>query len=119
MARLPLISAFEYTSGTIAKMFFADVPNIYDVSTTTPITVASGRTSGNYAASQLANAAGDWLLVVNDATRRLEHECLLYRWLACSRHDRRLTLDMSHCAYQSRIRHLCRGAFGQSWAMDA
>lgn len=66
-SRLPLISAFEYTSGTIAKMFFADVPNIYDVSTTTPITVASGRTSGNYAASQLANAAGDWLLVVNDA----------------------------------------------------
>jgi hypothetical protein len=63
----PIISAFEYASGEIHKMFVANLAKVYDVSTSTPALVASGRTSGNYVASQLANQGGDWLLALNDA----------------------------------------------------
>ena len=63
----PVISAFNYESGTNKHMFFANAGKIYDVTTTTPVLVKSGQTSGNYAASQLANAGGDWMIVVNDA----------------------------------------------------
>jgi hypothetical protein len=63
----PIISAFEYASGDIHKMFVANINKVYDVTTSTPALVASGRTSGNYVASQLANQGGDWLLALNDA----------------------------------------------------
>ena len=62
----PIISGFEYASGANHKMFVANATKVYDVSTSTPVEVASGRTSGNYAASQMANAAGDFLTAVND-----------------------------------------------------
>jgi len=65
--RTPVISAFEYSSGTLHRMYAANQTKLYDVTFTAPTVVASGRTSGNYAASQLANAGGDWLLAVNDA----------------------------------------------------
>ena len=63
----PVISAFEYASGTIQRMFAGNATNLYNVSTSTPAVVEAGQTSGNYAASQMANAAGDFLIVVNDA----------------------------------------------------
>jgi hypothetical protein len=63
----PIISAFEYASGNVRKMFFANAANLYDVTTTTPVLVKAGQASGNYAASQFANAGGDWLIAVNDA----------------------------------------------------
>jgi hypothetical protein len=62
----PIYSAFNYDSGIIHKMFMANAAKIYDVSTSTPVLVKSGQTSGNYRASQLATAGGDWLLAVND-----------------------------------------------------
>ena len=63
---VPVVSAFEYTSNIIERMFAATVTNLYNVSTSTPVLVKSGQTSGNYAASQMANAAGDFLIAVND-----------------------------------------------------
>jgi hypothetical protein len=63
----PVISAFEYASGVNHKMFAANVNKIYDVTTSIPALVASGRTSGNYVASQFANQGGDFMLVANDA----------------------------------------------------
>jgi hypothetical protein len=70
-AQLPettkIISAFQYTSGSTQKMFFANATKLYDVSTTTPVLVKSGQLDGNYSTSQLANAAGDFLISVNDA----------------------------------------------------
>jgi len=63
----PIISGFEYVSGTKHEMFVANATKVYNVTTSTPVEIASGRTSGNYAASQLANAGGDWLIAVNDA----------------------------------------------------
>ena len=63
----PIYSAFEYASGQNFKMFVANLNKIYDVTTSTPALVASGRTSGNYVASQLANQGGDFMLVANDA----------------------------------------------------
>jgi hypothetical protein len=63
----PIISAFEYVSGVKHEMYVANIGKVYNVSTGTPVAVATGRTSGNYVASQLANAAGDWLIAVNDA----------------------------------------------------
>ena len=54
-------------SGITHKMFAANATKIYDVTTTTPVLVKDGQTSGNYVASQLANAAGDWMIVLNDA----------------------------------------------------
>ena len=63
----PVISAFEYVSGSIHRIYAANATKVYDVSASIPIEVASGRTSGNYVGSQLANASGDWLIAVNDA----------------------------------------------------
>jgi hypothetical protein len=63
----PIYSAFNYQSGIIRKMYFGNATKLYDVTSTTPIAVKTGQTSGNYAAAQLANAAGDFLTVVNDA----------------------------------------------------
>jgi hypothetical protein len=63
----PVISAFQYASGTNHKMFFANETKVYDVTTSTPVLVKSGQLDGNYSASQLANAAGDFLIAVNDA----------------------------------------------------
>jgi hypothetical protein len=65
--RLPVISAFEYISGTNQKMFAAQTTKLFDVTANAPVLVKSGQTSGNYCAAQLANAQGDWLMVVNDA----------------------------------------------------
>src|SRR6185369_9751388 len=63
----PIISAFEYQSGNIQKMFAANATKVYDVTTSTPVLVKSGQASGNYVGSQLANASGDYLLALNDA----------------------------------------------------
>ena len=63
----PVISAFNYASGIVAKMFAANASKLYDVTTVTPVLVKSGQSSGNYTASQLANASGDYLIAVNDA----------------------------------------------------
>jgi hypothetical protein len=63
----PIISGFEYASGINLRMFFCNATKIYDTTSATPVLVKSGQTSGNHVASQMANQAGDWLLVVNDA----------------------------------------------------
>lgn len=63
----PIISAFEYASANIQKMFAANATKLYDVSVIEPVEVASGRTSGNYAAAQLATANDDYMIAVNDA----------------------------------------------------
>ena len=63
----PVISGFEYISGNIAKMFAGNAGKLYDVTANAaPTLVKSGQGSGNYAASQLANAEADWLIAVND-----------------------------------------------------
>jgi hypothetical protein len=63
----PVISAFEYASGNVQHMFAGNATKLYDVTGAgTPTLVASGQTSGNYCASQMANAAGDYLMAVND-----------------------------------------------------
>jgi hypothetical protein len=64
----PIISAFTYISPTTTRrMFVANAAKIYDVTTTTPVLVASGKLSGNYSTAQLANQGGNFLTVVNDA----------------------------------------------------
>lgn len=71
--RLPVISAFEYASGSVAKMFAANATKLFEVTaSTTPTLVASGQSSGNWCAAQLANAAvsalgTNWLIAVNDS----------------------------------------------------
>lgn len=65
--RKPVISAFEYVSANVQKMFAGQDTKLFDVSAVTPVLVKSGQLSGNYCASQLANASGDYLMVVNDA----------------------------------------------------
>src|SRR5207344_820152 len=63
----PVISGFSYVSGIVNKMFAGNATKLYDVTSTTPAVIASGQHSGNYAASQMANQGGDWMIVVNDA----------------------------------------------------
>jgi hypothetical protein len=65
--RQPVISAFTYVSGTAEKMFAAQPTKLFDVTLTTPVLIKAGQTSGNYAAAQMNNAAGDWLIACNDA----------------------------------------------------
>jgi hypothetical protein len=64
---VPVISSFEYVDTSQHRMFAAQATKVYDVTTGTPVEIASGRTSGNYVASPLANQGGYWMLVVNDA----------------------------------------------------
>jgi hypothetical protein len=64
----PVISAFEYVSGTTQEIFAANASKIYNVSVEeAPVEIANTRSSGNYAAAKMSNAADDWLIVVNDA----------------------------------------------------
>jgi hypothetical protein len=62
----PVVSMFSYISGNTHKMFAGNATKLYDVTSDPPVLVKSGQTSGNYAASQLANQGGDWMIVVND-----------------------------------------------------
>lgn len=71
--RKPVISAFEYASGNVQKMFAGQATKLFDVTSTTPVLVKSGQLSGNYVASQLANLSGDHMLVANDAGDYLLH----------------------------------------------
>jgi hypothetical protein len=64
----PVISGFEYIASNVQKMFAATATNLYDVTfADTPTLVQGSRTSGNYAAAQLSNQGGNWLIAVNDA----------------------------------------------------
>jgi hypothetical protein len=63
----PVISAFEYVSGTVERMYAANATKLYDVTTSTPVLVKGGQASGNYCAVQFSNQGGDWMVVVNDA----------------------------------------------------
>lgn len=64
--RNPVISAFEYITANQQRMFAATAYTLYDVTANMPEVVQAGRTDGNYVASQLANAAGEWLIACNE-----------------------------------------------------
>ena len=64
--RKPVVSGFEYVSAIASRMFAANINTLYDITLSVPVVVKSGQTSGNYASAQFANAAGDWLIAVND-----------------------------------------------------
>jgi hypothetical protein len=66
-SRKPVISAFDYISGTNERMFAATQTALFDVTSSTPSVVKSGQRSGNYAATQLSNEGANWMLAVNDA----------------------------------------------------
>jgi hypothetical protein len=65
--RKPVVSMFEYVSGTINRLYAGQQTKLFDVTATTPVLVKSGQDSGNYVASQMSNASGDHMLVANDA----------------------------------------------------
>jgi hypothetical protein len=63
----PVISGFEYITHASSRMFAATQGTLYDVTVSGfPTTVMTGQGSGNYAASQLSNQGGDYLMAVND-----------------------------------------------------
>ena len=62
----PVISAFEYSTATIIACSPASATDLWDVTTNTPVLVQARHAVGNYAAAQLSNAAGRWMLVVNE-----------------------------------------------------
>jgi hypothetical protein len=62
----PVISAFEYASGNEQRMFAGNATKLYDVTSSVPVLIKAGQTSGNYAAAQLANAADNYMVVVNE-----------------------------------------------------
>lgn len=65
-SRKPVISGFEYVAPNNERMFAAQETKLFEVTAATPVLVKSGQTSGNYAAAQMANAAAEWLIAVND-----------------------------------------------------
>jgi hypothetical protein len=72
IARKPVISAFEYVSGNVQRMYAGQDTRLFDVTSATPVLIKSGQTSGNYVAAQLANAAGgatgtNWMVVCNES----------------------------------------------------
>jgi hypothetical protein len=62
----PVISAFPYDNGNDQKMFAANATKLYDVTTASPVLIASGRTSGNYSAAQFNTLGGEFLIAAND-----------------------------------------------------
>ena len=54
-------------SGNNQRMFAAQATKLFDVTFGGPILVKDSQTSGNYAAAQLANQGGDFLIAVNEA----------------------------------------------------
>ena len=72
-ARKPIISAFEYIDAASRKIFAAQQDKLFDVTGGTPILVKDEQNSGNYVASQMANASGDHMLVANEAGDHLLH----------------------------------------------
>ena len=67
-SRKPVVSAFTYITATQQRMFAAQQTKLFECTTSTPVLVASGRTSGNYGTAQITNAAGvNFLIAVNDA----------------------------------------------------
>ena len=64
---VPVVSAFEYVDTSQHRMFAAQATKVYDVTTGVPAAIATGRTSGNYSATVLANLGGYWGIAVNDA----------------------------------------------------
>jgi len=71
--RKPVVSAFEYVDALSRKIFAAQQDKLFDVTGATPILVKSGQASGNYVASQMANASGNHMLVANEAGDYLLH----------------------------------------------
>jgi len=65
-SRKPIISSFSYSSRNIQRMFAAQQTKLFDVTAELPILVRDNQTSGNYASAQMSNAAGDWMIAVND-----------------------------------------------------
>jgi len=63
----PIYSGFEYTHEGVERMYVGNATKLYDVTAGgTPTLIKDSQTSGIYTAAQLANAAGDWMIVVND-----------------------------------------------------
>jgi hypothetical protein len=68
VAREPVVSMFSYVNGdNMHRMFAGQRTKLFDVTLPLAVPVKSGQTSGNYAATQLANLSGEHLIVVNDA----------------------------------------------------
>ena len=66
-SRLPVISTFEYASGSNQRMYAAQQTKLFDVTANAPVLVKSGQLDGNYSAAQMANMGGDFLIALNDA----------------------------------------------------
>jgi hypothetical protein len=71
--RLPVISAFDYVDNSVSRIFAANANKLFDVSAAVPVVVRSGHSSGNYVASQMANASGNHMLIANEAGDYLMH----------------------------------------------
>ena len=63
----PVVSMFNFISGSQQRMYAGNATKLYDVTAATPTLIKSGQLSGNYVASQMANQSGDHMLVCNDA----------------------------------------------------
>jgi hypothetical protein len=61
----PVISMFNFV-GANQQMFAGNQTKLYNVTGSSPSLIASGQTSGNYVASQLANQSGEHMLVCNE-----------------------------------------------------
>jgi hypothetical protein len=80
--RLPVISAFNYISSDKHEMFAANIHLLYNVTSSIPVGVVGGRTSGNWSAAQLANQGGDWLIAINDAGEMpLRYDGTTWEWM--------------------------------------
>src|SRR4249919_1793037 len=71
-SRLPIISSFEYVSGNTQRMYAAQATKLFDVTSSTPVLIVSGQSSGNWSAAQFSNAAvsalgTNWLIAVNES----------------------------------------------------
>jgi hypothetical protein len=63
----PVVSAFEYVNGAnVHQMFASQHDKLYNVTSTSPVLVASVA-DGNWSTAQLSNLSGEHLLALNDA----------------------------------------------------
>jgi hypothetical protein len=70
ITRLPVISSFEYVSGNTQRMYAAQATNCSITTSSTPIVIASGQSSSNWAAAQFFKCcrerSANWMIAVNE-----------------------------------------------------
>lgn len=98
------VAMFAYRNGTAEKLFSSTTTNIYDITTGTPASVVSGKTSGDWSVVQFATSGGVFLFGVNGANAGFLYDGTTFTTPSITFSGGLTTADMAFLwVYKSRI----------------